>query len=58
MEAYTDADWTSAKSDERLTTTYNNLVGDNPVVWRSEKQQKVAISSSKVIKIGHMNSCG
>lgn len=55
MEAYTNADRTSSKSDERLTTTYNNLVGGNPMVWRSEKQPKVAISSSKVEKIGQMN---
>ena len=45
IEAYTDVDYAGSVVDRRSTSGYCVFIGENPVAWRSKKQNVVARSS-------------
>lgn len=48
VEAFIDANWVGIIDDQRLTSSYSTLVGDNLVTWQSKKQAIGAKSSVDV----------
>jgi hypothetical protein len=44
---YIDADWARDRTDRKSTSGYFIFVGGNLVIWRSKKQNVVALSSAE-----------
>ena len=44
---YSDADWGGCNIDRRSYTGYVFLFGDGPIIWKSQKQRSVALSSTE-----------
>ena len=42
-----DADWAGSTTDRKSTSGYSTFVGGNLVIWRSQKQKVVALSSTE-----------
>jgi hypothetical protein len=47
IEGYSDADWAGNVVNRKSTAGYFTFVGGNLVIWRSKKQNIVALSSAE-----------
>lgn len=47
ISSYTNADWAGDINDRKSTSEYFTFVGRNLVIWRSKKQNAVALPNAK-----------
>ncbi|XP_070053376.1 uncharacterized mitochondrial protein AtMg00810-like [Nicotiana tomentosiformis] len=47
IKAYCDSDWAACPDSRRSVTGYIVLLGDNPISWKSKKQEIVFLSSAE-----------
>ncbi len=52
LSAWTDASWGEAPDDSRSTNSYVILMQREPIAWKSQKQQSVALSSTETEYVG------
>lgn len=47
VTAYCDSDWSACPASRRSLSAYIIFLGDSPVIWRTKKQDVVALSSAE-----------
>lgn len=47
VRAYCDSDWASCPNSRKSVTGYIVLLGNNPINWKSKKQETISLSSTE-----------
>ncbi|XP_070010372.1 secreted RxLR effector protein 161-like [Nicotiana sylvestris] len=48
VQAYCDSDWTACPDSRKSVLCYIVLLGNNPISWKSNKQETISLSSAEV----------